>query len=681
MEILLAKSAGFCFGVKRALEMVEVSLKEDTDSLFSLGPLIHNPAVVSDLEQAGLKVIGSIDEVTHGKVVIRSHGVGPYVYQVATERNLEVIDATCPFVKNVQQLAVYLLEQGYQVIIFGEKEHAEVIGVLESVAGNAIVFNDPDALATVDIAPRIGIISQTTQDVEGFQSFVASLIPKSKELRVYNTICLATSQRQQETAELSKQVDVMIVVGGQNSANTSRLTEISQNGGTTTYQVESAAALQSEWFIGVEKVGVTAGASTPDHQIKEVIKTLENLGGNHAMAEDILKDQTNTSETVESEVESMSLDWPEDRFQQLERGQIIEAKVILVRDDAAFVDIGGKSDLTIPLNELTSEPVSSAKQIVKAGDIIQVMVAKAGSEEKVLLSKRLVDQQQGWVELENAFTNEVPLSGIITEAVKGGLSLNLSDIRAFMPASQASLNFISDLNSLVGKEVQVKIIEFDRSKKRVVVSRRVLLEVEKQKAEAEFFATIHEGERKNGKVTRLADFGAFVDLGSGIEGLVHISELSWNRVKHPQEVLAVGDAVEVLITKIDPTTKKISLSIKQIQEHPWHAGIQKFEEGKVYPGTVVRLESFGAFIRLAPGIDGLAHISQISDKRISKPDEVLKIEDHVQAKILKIDIANRKVSVSLKEVTQDQEDQEMSQFLDKQDEEKLSQSLGDLLKK
>ncbi len=681
MEILLAKSAGFCFGVKRALEMVEVSLKEDSASLFSLGPLIHNPAVVSDLEQAGLKVISSIEAVSGGKVVIRSHGVGPHVYQVAAERNLEVIDATCPFVKNVQQLAVYLLEQGYQVIIFGEKEHAEVIGVLESVAGNALVFNDPAALATVDVAPRVGLISQTTQDVAEFQTFVTSLIPKSKELRVYNTICLATSQRQQETAELSKQVDVMIVVGGRNSANTSRLTEISRNGGTTTYQVESAAALKPEWFIGVGKIGVTAGASTPDHQIKEVIKILDNLGGNHTMSEDILKDQTNTTETVEPETETMSLDWPEDRFQQLERGQIIDAKVILVRDDAAFVDIGGKSDLTIPLNELTSEPVSSAKQIVKAGDVIQVMVAKAGSEEKVLLSKRLVDQQHVWVELEDAFAKEIPLSGTISEAVKGGLSLNLSGIRAFMPASQASLNFISDLNSLVGKEVQVKIIEFERSKKRVVVSRRVLLEVERQKAEAEFFATIHEGERKNGKVTRLTDFGAFVDLGSGIEGLVHISELSWNRVKHAQEVLTVGDAVEVLIIKIDPATKKIALSIKQIQEHPWYGGIQKFEEGKVYSGTVVRLESFGAFIRLAPGIDGLAHISQISDKRISKPDELLKIGDTVQTKILKIDATNRKVSVSLKEVSQDQEELEMNQFMNKQDEEKLSQSLGDLLKK
>ncbi|TCL69344.1 4-hydroxy-3-methylbut-2-enyl diphosphate reductase [Hydrogenispora ethanolica] len=682
MEIILAKSAGFCFGVKRALEMVQKALQDRSAPVFCLGPLIHNPAVVEELEQNGLQVIDNIRNLPAGRLVIRSHGVGPGVYREAAAQNLEIVDATCPFVKNVQQLAVFLVDQGYQVIIFGEKEHAEVAGVLESVGGNAFVIHGQEALPESGIGPKVGVISQTTQDIAGYQRLVSELIAQTKEVRVFNTICLATSQRQQEAAELSKKVDIMIVVGGRNSANTKRLTEISQASGTPTHQVESSNELKPEWFEGVQQVGVTAGASTPDHQIDEVIQKIRNLGGKQAVSAESIETKENQMAVQDGEEqEVMNYDWPEDRFRELTPGQIIDAKVILVRDDTVFVDIGGKSDLTIPLAELTAEPVNSAKELVKVGDVIKVMVTKTGSEDKILLSKRLVDQQQVWFQLEEAFQQERVVDGKVSEAVKGGFSVSVSGIRAFMPASQAFLGFEKDLNSLVGQEIQVKIIEFERSRKRVVVSRRVLLEAERQKAEAEIFATITEGERRQGTVTRLADFGAFVDLGSGVEGLVHVSELSWNRVKHPQEVLKVGERVEVLVTKVDPAAKRISLSIKQIQEHPWHSAILNFAEGEVYPGTVVRLESFGAFIRLAPGIDALAHISQIADRRISKPDEVLKVGEEVRVKILKIDTANRKVSVSLKEVAQDQDQQETDEFLNQQSEDNFSQNLGAFIKK
>ncbi len=681
MEITLAKSAGFCFGVKRALEMVQEALQDHSTSVFSLGPLIHNPAVVEDLERKGLQKIDSIQNLTSGRVVIRSHGVGPNIYRDASAQQLEIIDATCPFVKNVQELAKFLVAEGYQLVIFGEREHAEVSGVLESVSGNALVLNNESILSELSITARVGVISQTTQDISGYQKLIAGLVAQAKEVRVFNTICLATSQRQAEAAELSKKVDMMIVVGGRNSANTKRLTEISEACGTPTHQVETADDLMSEWFQGLKHVGVTAGASTPDHQIAQVIQKIRNVGGNQAVSAEIIESKENESAVQGENEQEVNYDWPEDRFQELVPGQIIEAKIILVRDDSVFVDIGGKSDLTIPLAELTAEPAASAKQLFKVGDLINVMVTKTGNEDKILLSKRLADQQQVWIELNDVFKREEPVPGKVVEAVKGGLSVIISGIRAFMPASQAVLGFQKDLSSLVGQEVQVKIIEFDRSKKRVIVSRRVLLEAERQKAETELFATITEGERRQGKVTRLADFGAFVDLGSGVEGLVHISELSWNRVKHPQEVLKTGDTVEVLVTKVDPATKRISLSIKQIQEHPWYATIQQFAEGNVYPGTVVRLESFGAFIRLAPGIDGLAHVSQIADRRISKPDEVLKVGEEVRAKILKIDMANRKVSISLKEVAQDQTDKETNEFLDQQEDVNLSQNLGAFIKK
>lgn len=370
----------------------------------------------------------------------------------------------------------------------------------------------------------------------------------------------------------------------------------------------------------------------------------------------------------------------EERLSNLEPGQIIEAKVILVRDDAVFVDIGGKSDYTIPLAELTTAPVTSAREVVKSGDLIKVMVTKTGDEDKILLSKRRADEERVWQDLKEAFNNQRIVSGSVTGVVKGGLNVTLEGVRAFMPASHATLGRSQNLESLVGQTFDLKILELDAGKKRVLVSRKSILEEERQKIEAEFFQNIKEGDRRTGKVTRITNFGAFVDLGSGIEGLIHVSELSWNRVKHASELLKEGDEVEVLVTKVDPAAKRLSLSLKQLQEHPWYQAAKNFSEGEVYPGTVVRLESFGAFIRLAPGVEGLAHISQLAEKRVNNPAEVLSVGQEVQAKILKIDRPNRKISLSLKQVTADQEKEQIAEFIDEQADQPFVQNLGDFLK-
>lgn len=383
-----------------------------------------------------------------------------------------------------------------------------------------------------------------------------------------------------------------------------------------------------------------------------------------------------------SEMETaFEMDFEDDRFRTVEVGQVIEAKVILVRDDEAYVDIGGKSDMVIPLKELTAETVSSAKEVVKAGDVIKVLVVKAGGEDGVVLSKRRVDQEKVWDELAKDFEAGKILTATVKEVIKGGLSLSLKGIRAFMPASQSSLGFQADLAGLVGQDVQVKMIEFDAAKHRVVVSRRVVLEAAKQKAEAEFYQTVEIGQRLQGKVTRVTQFGAFVDLGSGVEGLIHISELSWNRVKSVEEVLKVGQTVEVVVIKVDTENKKISLSLKQIKSHPWVEAIQQFSEGQICSGEVTKLESFGAFIRIAPHVEGLAHISQISEKRISKPDEVLKVGEKVNVKIIKIDYENRKVSLSLKQIASDQQEQEKEAFLGEQDDQPIAQNLGEFFNK
>jgi small subunit ribosomal protein S1 len=394
----------------------------------------------------------------------------------------------------------------------------------------------------------------------------------------------------------------------------------------------------------------------------------------------VTEEKLNFEENV-TEEEAMAEEWPEDRFKELQEGEVIEAKVIMVRDDAAFVDIGGKSDLVIPVVELTAESGVSARSVVKEGDLIRVMVVKAGDEEGVRLSKRMVDQEAVWFEIEAACESGTPVTGTVTEAIKGGLHFMIKNVRAFLPASQAALSFVNDLNSLVGQEFSVLVKEFDLAKRRVVVSRREILATERAEAETEFYATLQEGERRKGKVTRLADFGAFVDLGSGVEGLVHVSEVSWSRIKHPKDLLQQDDDVEVMVTKVDPQARRISLSLRQIQSHPWDESIAKFAEEQVYPGEVVRLESFGAFIRLAPGLDGLVHISQIADRRISRPEEVLKVGDEVQAKVLKIDHAGRKISLSLNAVAQEKESAEVNDFLGKQEQESFGQSLGDFFKK
>ncbi|HYH02152.1 MAG TPA: bifunctional 4-hydroxy-3-methylbut-2-enyl diphosphate reductase/30S ribosomal protein S1 [Bacillota bacterium] len=679
MEVIIAKTAGFCFGVKRALELVEKALENQDSPIYSLGPLIHNPAVVQGLEARGLGPVTDLEGITQGRVVIRSHGVGPSVIKQATDKQLELIDATCPFVKNVQELAMMLKSEGYQVVIVGEREHAEVKGVVDSVGGLALVINEPADLEAVRLQAKVGIVSQTTQDIQSFNRVVGEIIPLTKECRIFNTICLATSQRQQEASRLSREVDVMVVVGGKNSANTRHLAEICSENGTMTYQVESAADLQAEWFVHVGRVGVTAGASTPDAQIVSVIEKINLLGGNGVVDENNVKQNTMVEEVSAETEEGFSYDWPEDRFSELRQGQIIDAKVILVRDDAAFVDIGGKSDLTITLEDISAEPVASVKDVVKVGDVIKVMVTKAGDEDKIRLSKRLYDLEKVWVELDEALEKHSPLEGTVTEVVKGGLSVRVKGLRAFMPASQSGLG-ATNLEELVGKSFPVTILELDQAKRRLLVSRRALLEEAKKKAEAAFYGTVKEGERKTGKVTRIADFGAFVDLGSGIEGLLHVSEMSWNRIKSPRELLKEGDTVEVVITKIDPDAKKISLSLKQIQAHPWDLASQKFVEEQVYPGKVVKLESFGAFVNLAPGVDGLVHISQISDKRISKPDEVLTVGDEVAVKVLKIDTANRKISLSMKQVETDKDDEKVSEFIEGQNAAPVSQNLGDLLK-
>ncbi|NLM36899.1 MAG: 4-hydroxy-3-methylbut-2-enyl diphosphate reductase, partial [Firmicutes bacterium] len=537
-KIIIGEKAGFCFGVERALRIARESRAQNQQPVYILGALIHNPRVIADLEQQGVKTITDLEEAEPGGILlIRSHGAGPQVFAAAQERGLKVVDATCPFVKQEQNYAQELRRDGYQVLVVGDPNHPEVQAVVDTVEGEAVVVNPacPEEWRTKPFKPKLGLVCQTTLPQEQLATVVEALLPVAKELKVFNTICHATIARQAETAKLAQEVDVLLVIGGKNSANTRKLVEIGA-AFTPTYHIESGAEIDPQWLAGKKIIGVTAGASTPQSQISEVVDWLQqNYTGGITMENQVTNghlteegDQVeNTEATMDSEAMLLNQNIP-----RLEVGEIIEATVVAVDKEEIAVNVGGKSDYTIPLAELTGEKVESAHGLVQVGDKIKVMVLQTG-EEKTRLSKRRADEELVWLQMKDAFQNHQRVSGKIVQAVKGGLQVDVNGLIAFLPASHADLGYVSDLSTLKGLEAEFYVIDFDAQRRRVVLSRKAVLAEEKAVAEAKVFAELAEGQTRKGVVTRLTPFGAFVDLGGGVEGLLHVSEIAWERIAHP----------------------------------------------------------------------------------------------------------------------------------------------------
>ena len=633
MKIFLAEHRGFCYGVKRAVEMAISSLDVNCP-VHTLGPIIHNPQMISHLEELGISTVDKLEEITAGKVIIRSHGVGPDIYDQAEIKQLQVVDATCPHVKKAQQAAHDLLLAGYKVVIVGEPHHPEVQSILAWTNQAASVVETPTEAETLPYYSRLGVVAQTTFAVDRFQAIVTILQTKCQELKIERTICTATDLRQQAAINLAKKVDIMIVVGGKHSANTARLASVCQDICTAAYHIESANELQPEWFTGVQTAGITAGASTPDWVIKEVYEKMEAL-----TMTDISK---------------------------VENGSIIEGTVVGVRHDEVFVDIGYKAEGVIPLSELAYPSPQTAADIVSVGQVIEVLVLDADSADgQVKLSKVQADRITAWDKLEQAFTAQLPLETTITEVVKGGLISSIFGIRGFIPASQVDLRFVEELQPFVGQTVQVIPIEIDREKQKAVLSRKQLLAQERAAKEKELFAKLTVGQNITGKVSRLANFGAFVDVG-GIDGLIHISDLSWQRVKTPQEVVNVGDEVTVVVLKVDPEAKKLSLSLKDLERDPWYATVETLAVGTVLTGTVSKLAKFGAFVELQKGVEGLVHISEMAERRVTSPEEIVNVGQQVAVKILAIDKENKRIALSIAQAEQDKERAEFSDYLSTQ---------------
>jgi small subunit ribosomal protein S1 len=670
LEIITAKTAGFCFGVNNAVNTVYELIDNSNKKIYTIGPIIHNEQVIDQLKSKGVEIVDSIEELkTEGDVVIRAHGISKGLYQAIKDKGFNTIDATCPYVKKIHNLVKEKHDEGYQIIIVGDRDHPEVKGINGWCDNSAIIVNDINEVdMLVPSEKKFCVVAQTTLISENWDNIYKKLKNKFKNLIKFDTICNATSKRQHEAAQIAREADLMLVVGSKSSSNTRKLFKICKNICPETYQVETAGDIPPVNIKKIKKVGITAGASTPDWVIKEVLGKMEELNK-----------QENDMNFKEAFEESLVT---------LRSGEIVKGRVLGFNNNEVFIDMGYKSDGIIPMDEFSDVPGFKPEEDLKVGEEIDVFIVRVNDGEgNVLLSKKKVDAIKSWSELEEAYKNKTPVKARVVEVTKGGLISVFKGARIFIPASQVSDKFIKDLNSFLKQAIDVRIIEINKNKRKVVGSRRVLVEEEKKKLENELWDNIEEGKVYSGTVKSLTDFGAFVDIG-GVDGLVHVSELSWTKIKHPSEVLKTGDKVEVNVLEFDREKKRISLGYRKIEDNPWFIASNKYNVGDIVKGKVVRLVPFGAFVELEKGVDGLVHISQISNVRIAKPGDVLHVGQEVEAKIVEMDTEAKKISMSIKEVNpidpvlpekEKEVSEESEENLPTEHKEDMSVTLGDIV--
>lgn len=636
--IRVAKTAGFCFGVDRAVEMV-YKLLDEGKKVCTLGPIIHNPQLVQSLEQRGVRIINfPKDANTDETVLIRSHGVPPSVLSELNELGVPYVNATCPFVEKIHKLVHSAGEDGRLVMIAGDREHPEIQGVLGSCTGPFETFSSLKQLEECftkhpEYAKSpLAFCQQTTFNVEEWEKCLFFIEKVCTNASIFDTICNATANRQKEARELSSESDLMIVVGGRHSSNTAKLKDVCAEN-CETFLIETAQELNELPVRGRHNIGITAGASTPASIIKEVLVTMTEINETNEL---------NFEEMLEESLKSLNTD------------EKVHGVVVGISPTEVYVDVGRKQAGFIPANELSNDPSAKPEELVKIGDEMDLLIMKTNDQEgTIMLSKKRIDAIKGWEDIAAAMDAEEILTGKVTEVVKGGVIVLYNGIRVFIPASQAVANRGDDLEVLKNTDVQFRIIEVNRQRRRAVGSIRSVLREQKKAAQAKFWETVEENQEFTGKVKSLTNFGAFVDLG-GVDGMIHISELSWNRIKHPSEVVAVGDTVTVYVKSLDRENGKISLGYKKIEDNPWEILKNQYPVGTVCDATVVGMTTFGAFAKILPGIDGLIHISQIADRRIEKPQDVLKVGETVKVKITDIDFEKKRVSLSIRALLDEQ---------------------------
>ena len=651
MPIKVAKTAGFCFGVKRAVDAVYEAHKNGI-KIATLGDVIHNRQVIEDFESKGIYSFDDVSEIPDDfTIVIRAHGIGRDIYEKIGDR--PYIDLTCPFVSKIHKIVEKHYNEGYKIIIVGDANHPEVIGINGWCNYEADVIDSESTIIENDYSDsKLCVVAQTTIKKNNFVQIVQILKKTCKSTIEFDTICSATRNRQEEAAELARNSDCMIVIGGLKSSNTKKLYEISKKLCHETYHVETAEQIPQKQYY---KIGITAGASTPVRIIREVVKAMsENLKNEESFAELFEQYDQKT----------------------LNNGDIIDGQVVEVRKNEVIVDLGGfKYNGQLAVDQITDDPSLEPSDVVKEGDTIRVYVVGVNDAEgKVVLSRKKLIAMESWNKIKAAYESGEIMEGKIIKSVKGGLVALSDGAQVFIPARQVSEKYVSDLQSLVGTTLTFKLIELDERRKRVVGSARVLLEAERKAKEEAFWADAQEGKHYSGTVKSLTSFGAFVDIG-GVDGLVHISELSWNKIKHPSEVCAVGDVMDVYIKEINAETKKISLGFKKLEDNPWTIAQSKVSVGDVITVKIVRMMPFGAFAEIIPSVDGLIHISQIADKRIGKPEDVLSIGQEVEVKVTEANWDEKKISLSIRALIEKEEPEEVIEAPAEEEEEQAEEAL------
>ena len=640
MSVTVAKSAGFCFGVSRAVETVE-NAATTGKQVVTLGPIIHNRHVVDKFDAMGIRVIGSPEEAQPGMtVIIRSHGVSRSVYKNLESRGIEIIDATCPFVKRIHGIVSKAEDEGLLPVIIGTPSHPEV----EGIAGwchTCRIFETPEELDAwtksdeISADTPICMVCQTTSTEISWKKSVQIAKKQFTNVKIFDTICRATESRQTEAAQLSQVSQAMVVVGDLKSSNTGRLATICREHCAKVILVDNAAELDPAFFCGVSDVGITAGASTPAWIIKEVNKTMSEITNVEAVQEE------NFEELLEQSIKTLNT------------GDKVIGIVTGIGNTEVQVDLGTKHAGYIPYDEVSADPSVKPEDILHVGDEIEVFVVRVNDQEgTVQLSKKKLDGMKIWEDLAAYAEDKTTVEGVVTEENKGGLVATVKGIRVFVPASQSGVAKGGDMAGMVGQNVKLKITEVNRARRRVIGSIRAVAAEERKASQEQIWNEIEEGKKYHGTVKSLTSYGAFVDIG-GVDGMVHVSELSWNRIKTPAEVVKVGDEIDVFVISFDPVKHKISLGYKTAEMNPWNQFMTNYAVGDVVSAKVVKLMTFGAFAEILPGVDGLIHISQIANRRIGKPEDVLTEGQEVQVKITDVDAENKRISLSIRALLED----------------------------
>ena len=628
MKIVLAKTAGFCYGVNRAVNLAEKQETKDKKTV-TLGPLIHNPSVVENLKAKGIECVNDAENVENGsRVIVRTHGVSKEILSNLQEKDCEIVDATCPFVKKIHNYVEKYSKTSYNIIVTGYENHPEVDGIL-GWCDNATVVSSVAEAEKLNLTGKVLVVSQTTFEKELFEKITSVIAEKCPDAEIIDTICSATAERQAETLSLSKECDMFVVIGGKNSSNTNRLYDIASKYCKRVVLVEDASEINTNDFKDAQKIGVTAGASTPAYIIKEVIHMLEEK-------------ELNFEEALEN------------TLKPLNTGDIVKGTIIKISPKEASVDLGTKHDGVIPADQVSLDPLAKIEDVLSVGQEVEAFVVRVNDKDGyVTLSLKKLQVNAAQQKIVEAFENGENVTGVVTEIVNGGMIAFAYGQKVFIPGKLASLKRNQDLNEFLKKEVTFRIIDMDRRRRKLVGSVRVIL-AEERKAQLEaFWANIEEGKEVEGTVKSVTNFGAFVDIG-GVDGLVHVSELTWNSYQQPSEIVKVGDKLTVKILSFDKETGKISLGYKKEEDNPWVKIKDVCSEGDVVKCKIVRLTPFGAFAEVIPGIDGLIHISQIANRKIGKPADVLSVGEEVEAKVIELNFETKKVGLSIRALIQEE---------------------------